>query len=221
MPKTTIDPPFTWRKQDWAYTNLRSWILSGALAPGQRIDQDALAADLSISRVPIRQALVRLHAQGLVEQQPNQRWIVADMSLADARDVYSGRCVLEELLTRTAADSIDAEDISELEQILTAQQKALDEGDLDKARTHDRSFHNRIYQVSGLPRTWQAQQQLRAMSDRYVAMFMADIERAKSSFQEHTGILDALRNNAAQEAGRLAAAHVRGGIDLLATLLTD
>lgn len=216
-----MDQPLIWRKQDWAYTNLRNWILAGELKPGQRIEQDALSADLGISRVPLRQALVRMLAEGLVEQQPHQRWVVAEMSLADARDVYTGRAALELVLTKTAATRIADGDLADLERILEAQREALEGNDLELARKHDRAFHDRIYQVSGMNRTWQAQQHLRTMSDRYVAMFLSNIHRARSSFQEHDQILTALRNGHAEEAGRLAEAHVRGGIDLLETLVTE
>lgn len=206
-------------KQDWAYLQIRHWILDGTLEPGQKLDQDTLAGELSISRIPLRQALSRLFAEGFVDHRPNQSWVVSMVSLDDARDVYAGREALEVLLTGKAAPLITPADIDEIEATLAEQQKALDNRDLDLAREHDRAFHNRIYEVSGLTRTLQAQQQLRAMSDRYIAMYMSDITRAISGLEEHRAILDALKNKDFQRAKEAVGAHVRGGIDVLEDVL--
>lgn len=221
MARVPSNASLLWRKQDWAYTNLRNWIVRGELRPDERIDQDSLAAELGVSRVPLRQALVRLSAEGLVEQQPHQHWSVCGVSLADARDVYAGRAALESLLTRVAATVITDVDIKELEDILVEQSAALQAGDLEIARARDRTFHNRICQCSGLARTWQAQKQLRAMSDRYIAIFMSDRNRAQTSMKEHYGILDALRRNDAESSASLAAAHVEGALGSLEKLLQD
>jgi DNA-binding GntR family transcriptional regulator len=206
-------------KQEWAYLQLRRWILDGTLEPGQKLEQDMLAAELSISRIPLRQALSRLFAEGFVDHRPNQSWVVSAVSLDDARDVYAGREALEVLLTEKAAPLITSVDIEEIEATLAEQQKALDERDLNLAREHDRAFHNRIYEVSGLTRTLQAQQQLRAMSDRYIAMYMSDITRAISGLKEHRAILDALKNRDFHRAKEAVGAHVRGGIDVLEDVL--
>ena len=206
-------------KQEWAYLQIRHWILDGTLEPGRKLDQDTLAGELSISRIPLRQALSRLFAEGFVDHRPNQSWVVSMVSLDDARDVYAGREALEVLLTAKAGPLMTPADIDEIEATLAEQEKALDRRDLDLAREHDRAFHNRIYEVSGLTRTLQAQQQLRAMSDRYIAMYMSDITRAISGLNEHRLILDALRNKDFQGAKEAVGAHVRGGIDVLEAVL--
>jgi DNA-binding GntR family transcriptional regulator len=207
-------------KQDWAYSQLREWILNGTLAPGQRLDQDTMANMLSISRIPLRQALSRLYAQGFVDHRPNQSWVVSPVSLADARDVYAGREALEVLLTDRAIPLITPAILDEVESTLELQVKALDNEDLELARQYDFQFHDRIHQVADMNRTLQAQQQLRAMSDRYIAMYMSDIDRALSGVADHRTILDALRAGDADAARAAVSAHVRGGIELLETLLT-
>jgi DNA-binding GntR family transcriptional regulator len=90
---------------------------------------------------------------------------------------------------------------------------------LEAARAQDRIFHNRIARASGFTRSWQAQQQLRAMSDRYIAIFMSDQHRAKTSMEEHFGILEALRRHDPETSASLATAHVHGGLGLLEELL--
>lgn len=220
MSESVLRVPPLWRKQDWAYSNVRDWILDAELTPGQSLDQDAIAARLNISRLPLRQALARLFSEGLVEHEPHQRWVVAPISLDNARDVYAGREALEVALTRRAAALADEQDYSRFEGILQAQAKALEDGDLRASRTHDRLFHEAIYGAANMPRTLGAHQQLRAISDRYIAMYMSDIERSRASLTEHYVIIEALRQREIERACELVAAHVRRGIELLEETLT-
>jgi DNA-binding GntR family transcriptional regulator len=210
-------PPLN--KQEWAYLQLRNWILDGTLEPGKKLDQDTLAGQLSISRIPLRQALSRLFAEGFIDHRPNQSWVVSRVSLDDARDVYAGREALEVLLSEKATPLLSDKDFQEIDAILVEQQKALDNRELDLARDHDRAFHNRIYEVAGLNRTLQAQQQLRAMSDRYIAMYMSDITRATSGLNEHRAILQALMSRDLTRVKDAVGQHVRGGIDVLEEIL--
>lgn len=207
-------------KQEWAYRQIRHWILTGVLEPGRKLEQDTLADELSISRIPLRQALSRLFAEGFVDHRPNQSWVVSAVSLEDARDVYAGREALEVLLAEKAGALITPADLEAIEATLDEQQKALDDRDLELAREHDRAFHNRIYEVAGLSRTLQAQQQLRAMSDRYIAMYMSDINRVISGVKEHREILDALKRKDIVRTKEAVALHVRGGIDVLVGILS-
>jgi DNA-binding FadR family transcriptional regulator len=78
-------------KSDWAYAQLRDWIQGGVLDPGQKLDQEWLAAELGISRIPLRHALVKLEADGLVESRPHQGAIVTPLSLEAAEDIYASR----------------------------------------------------------------------------------------------------------------------------------
>lgn len=221
MSQSDLRVPPLWRKQDWAYSNVREWILDGELAPGQSLDQDGIAARLNISRLPLRQALANLFAEGLVEHEPHQRWVVSRISLDNARDVYAGREALEIALTRRAAALAGEQEYSHCEGILRAQAKALEEGDLRSSRSHDRLFHEAIYGAANMPRTLGACQQLRAISDRYIAMYMSDVERSRASLREHHVILDALRQRDIERACDLVAAHVRGGIELLEKTLGE
>lgn len=207
-------------KQEWAYLQIRQWILTGTLKPGQKLDQDTLAGELSISRIPLRQALSRLFAEGFVDHRPNQSWVVSSVSLDDARDVYAGREALEVLLAEKAVPLLTPADLEAIEATLDEQQKALDERDLVLAREHDRAFHNRIYEVAGLARTLGAQQQLRAMSDRYIAMYMSDINRVISGVKEHREILDALKCGDVERVKTAVGQHVRGGIEVLVGVLS-
>src|SRR3546814_15298004 len=81
-------------KSQGVFETIRSWILIGRLEPGQRLDQEWLAAKLNVSRMPLRQALSRLEADGLVINRPHRSAIVAPLSVTMLEEIYAGRRAL-------------------------------------------------------------------------------------------------------------------------------
>jgi DNA-binding GntR family transcriptional regulator len=206
------------RKQDWAYQQLRERILTGALAPGEQLSQEALAGELGISRGPLRDALSRLAAENLVLDRPHQKTIVAEVSLSDARDIYNGRAALESMLAAAAAQAAADERgalAADLGLLLERQGVAASLGDTAQVRLLDRQFHDAIYWLARMPASMAALDQLRAKSDRYVALYLADSHRAQNSVDEHTGILAALTGGDAEQSAALTRVHVLGGLSLL------
>lgn len=215
-------PPLTWRKQDWAYERLRGWILSGHLAPLQRIDQEKLAQELGISRIPLRQALARLASEGLVVDRPHQRWVVARVSLPDARDVYGGREALEVMLAHHAASAVTPTDVAHIVELFEEQKWATQRGQTDRARELDRRFHNAIYAHARMPRSLEVLEQLRTLSDRYITMFLSDPDRASASLREHEAIVQALVAADAAAVRDATRTHIqRGLVELTGLLSTD
>ncbi|WP_067669715.1 GntR family transcriptional regulator [Nocardia miyunensis] len=215
MQSTSPVTPLSLRKQDWAYRYLRERILTGALAPGEQLSQERLATELGISRGPLRDALSRLVIENLVVDRPHQKWMVADVSAADARDVYNGRAALESMLGAAAAQSPGerrdgCDDL--LADLLDRQHTAASAGDLAELRALDRRFHDTIYGLADMPASMAALDQLRAKSDRYIALYLADSGRAHASLEEHGRILAALRDGDPEQSAALTRAHVLGGL---------
>ena len=82
-------------KVDAIYEQLRGRILSGRLKPGEKLDQSLLAAQMRVSRTPLRQALLRLASERLIETEPHRSAVVAPLSLVEIEDLYQSRRVLE------------------------------------------------------------------------------------------------------------------------------
>ncbi|WP_308124914.1 GntR family transcriptional regulator [Streptomyces sp. NEAU-YJ-81] len=210
--------PWNLRKQDWAYQKLREHILTGRLAPGEKLSQERLAGELGISRGPLRDALSRLATENLVVDRPHQKWTVAEVSLADARDIYNGRAALESMLAAAAAQAASGERDArnaELALLVEQQRVAASMGDMAQVRAMDRQFHDTIYALAAMPASMAALNQLRAKSDRYIALYLADSDRAHTSVDEHTHILDALLDGDPEQSATLTRAHVLGGLSLL------
>jgi DNA-binding GntR family transcriptional regulator len=202
-------------KADWAYQQLRRWIQSGALEPGERLDQEDLAMRLGISRVPLRQALVRLQAEGLVVGRPHAGATVAPLSLADAEDIYAARAALEPMLTGAAVARLSEGTVGDLEDLIGQQEKALQAGERQVFLALDRQFHDRLYQEAGYPTSLDLVQRLRDHSDRYVAAYQGDVQRSNATLMEHREIVRACASRDFDEAVRLMRAHVEHGIEYL------
>src|SRR5690349_17281314 len=124
-----------------AYIRLRKMILAGGLHPRDRLVESELASKLSVSRTPIREALQKLHAEGLVAEAPRKGYVVADFPPEFIIDNYAVREVLEGLAARLAATNASDLELMQLEVELDAIASASKSKDLAKLAEHNVTFH--------------------------------------------------------------------------------
>lgn len=195
-------------KTDMVAAMLRELIVSGQVVPGEPLRQRDLAARFDVSATPIREALRRLEAEGLVVGDTHRGATVAKPDTGVAADNYRIRAALEPLATEMATERIDADALAELEEINDVI-RALPEGD-PSYREHNSRFHFAIYQASGSPvlvslirMLWQSlpQQPAPARSHR-------------ESADQHAGILAAVRDRDGQRAGVLTREHIEAALPL-------
>lgn len=124
-----------------ALTRIRRAIVSNELPQGSALPEDQLAAQLGVSRVPIREALTQLENEGLVEADNRGRSRVRSFTADDFEDLYSMRCALEMLSARLAVQRITDADVHDLEAIIRQQESALD---LTELSVQDVDLHERI-----------------------------------------------------------------------------
>jgi DNA-binding GntR family transcriptional regulator len=176
-------------KVDVAYDQLRRWILSGRLKPGEKLDQTWLATHLRVSRTPLRQALLRLVAEKLIEAEPHRSAVVAPLSLIEMEDLYQSRRVLEAMLGEVAAANCSESLLEKMRQVLNLQDTALAADDSDRFTDLDREFHFLLYRSAGYARAYDITQALRDASERYVRFYMVHKGGAAESLGEHRRIL--------------------------------
>lgn len=177
-------------KVDIAYEQLRRWIITGRLKPGERLDQAWLARHLHISRTPLRQALMRLAAERLVEAEPHHSAIVAPLSLDEVEDLYQSRRALEAMLAEAGAARITPELLHEMGEALDRQDAAIRSGDPDRFTQSDREFHFLLYRAAGYSRAYEMTEALRDASERYVRVFAGYKGGAAESLAQHRAILE-------------------------------
>jgi DNA-binding GntR family transcriptional regulator len=140
---------------DKAYQTIRERIVRGTYPAASRLTEHQVAADAGVSRTPVREALRRLHAEGLLEFIPHQGAIVTDWTSEDREDVFELRALLESYGAGRAARRISQADIEELRQSAEDQYHetlSRSEGYLERVADLNSHFHLRIQQIAGSSR---------------------------------------------------------------------
>lgn len=193
----------------WVTETLRRAIVDGCFQPGERLDQDAIADELDVSRTPLRAAIAALESEGLLESRPYHGVFVAKVSLKDVREVFAVRGLLEAEVARQVASVIPDAVLDELEVMLQEGQKAYNQGDQGAPFEADRRFHEALRAFSQNSLLADVLQGLnnRVCLVRGFAQMRQGIHIDEFS-QEHRGILQALRKRDADLAAHLMQAHL-------------
>jgi DNA-binding GntR family transcriptional regulator len=179
---------------DYAVMQVRALLISGALAPGTRIDQGKLAATLGVSLVPIREALGRLQSAGLVQIVPHRGVFVSNVSAEELVDIYTVREILEEQAARLAVARLSQEDIEVLAGLANAMAAAVKARDHGRLLEHNRELHFTIYRAAGRPHMLQVIERLWDVSARYAHMQLRAVpERPNQAMFEVRRIVEACR----------------------------
>jgi DNA-binding GntR family transcriptional regulator len=198
---------------DLAANEIRRAILAGDLVPGERLKQEQLAADLQVSRIPVREALRVLEAEGLIETRPGRGSMVIEVTREDALQVLTVRSALESLAARLAAERGSAEAIVHLREAVAEGQEASASGDHAKAsRAHTR-FHLDLAKAGGNSHLHAELEFLPTKTEWIVSNLLK--ARSEYSWQEHEAILDAVAAGDADLAERLMRLHSEHVIESL------
>jgi DNA-binding GntR family transcriptional regulator len=204
---------------DRVHDSLRERILAGELEGGTRLHQEKLSEDLGVSRTPVREALTRLAAEGLVELLPNRGARVAAVTLADMQAAFEARLGLEPFAARLAAEKRPAGAIKAMAAAIAEQQRAR------TARTTYeaiRRFHLAIVEASGNTHLLRFAESL--WSGRiglHVYLRQVAPEMLAGDIEEHREIAGAIEAGDAARAERLTRAHIAVSLDRLLEAVGD
>ena len=183
-------------------TALRDAILSGELRPGERLLQEQLADQLRVSRIPLRDALRRLEAEGLVHIGPRRGAEVASLSRDDVVELYELRVSLEPDLMRRAVTALAAADIKRLVDMSEEMDRRVDKP--AEGRRARRVFYSELYSYAGRPRIHRLILGLRDDVQRYHVM--KNVER---SLHDHGELRECIRVKDAERAAQIHSHHLR------------
>lgn len=205
--------------QQFVLAEVRSAITSGELRPGMPIRQDALAARLDVSRVPLREALKTLEGEGLVEHKVHRGYFVTELSLTDLREVYRIRELLEEEAVRQAAARMDASLLTTLNEAQAEVERADAAGDVTAMAAANRRFHFALFEASGMPRLTRLISTLWDSTDAYRSLYYAGTPNRERVVHEHRAVIDALRDGDADSAVRWLDRHRAHAVTTLQDVL--
>lgn len=199
---------------------LRDYILSGAIEPDLPIRQDALAAELRVSKIPLREALARLEQDGLVVSQPNRGFFVRPMSSDEVEEIYSLRLKLEPPAAAHACLIASEADRD-------AARKAFAALDIDAASLApiegglNRAFHVALVKPGGQRVTTSIVARLHILADRYVRRYLEPGGRAPRA-EARRDVLDAWIKRKDARVRKLLSEHLEGTLeDLRAVLMAE
>ncbi len=196
---------------------LRQRILDGVYGSGASLRQEALARDLGVSRIPIREALKLLETQGFVTQIKYKGAVVSNLSTREVREIYLLRAELEPFLLRHAVPHLSDRDLAAAERVID---QARPVTDLDSWAELNWQFHRTLYLKADLPMTLQLLEHVLARADRYLRVQRSLSESARTASEEqHRDILVHLRRGAHEQAVQALRDHILWNAqDLTATI---
>lgn len=189
---------------------LRERILHGAYPEGEPLRQDAIADELGVSRIPVREALRQLEAEGLVTFNPHRGAVVSTLSLQEIEELFELRTLIELDLFRRAIPRIQPEDVTRAKEILDAYETALRNGDVAAWGEMNWQFHSTLFAPADRPFTLGVAQKLHQQCDRYLRMQLALTHGELRANEEHRAILSAVRKRDARRASDLLRNHILG-----------
>lgn len=209
-------PPSRRPATDTLYDSIRERILIGALPPGMELRQEILARQYGVSRVPMREALSRLQAEGLIVLRPRRGFAVAALDLAEIVEIFELRMVLEQHALETAARLRSEADVARAEAILL-RLEALDlsEAHIPAWLNLNREFHATLIASARRQRLIGIACTLRDTIEPYIRMEFDFGQSLDEVVHQHRALFEAFRDRAAERAGRISRDHCIGAMNRL------
>jgi DNA-binding GntR family transcriptional regulator len=168
--------------------SLREAIQSGALADGAELNQVAIAAHFGVSRVPVREAMRALQAEGLIDSQAHRRAVVRGLSLDRLLETYDMRALIEGHLVEVATERISVKLLNELRELESQMRTIEDHGEWLRANA---DFHRRLYEPADNQTAFELIDLLRNRAERYVRLWSggAGLHQPLEAGLEHAAVL--------------------------------
>ncbi len=188
------------KTSDTVYRDLRRQIISMELVPGTPIVEKEITARYGISRTPVREAVLRLAEERLVDVAPKSGTFVARIPLSVLREALVARRALEEVTVRAATEKASESQLMELRAVIQRQREMAEKGDEAAFHRADDAFHAGIAAAGRLPGIWDIIQQIRVQVERYRRLTLPQPGRMRLVVEEHSEVLDAISRRQADEA---------------------
>lgn len=190
------------------YAQILELINARVLAPGSRLDEQSLAAEMGVSRTPLREAIGRLAEKGVVEYRPYQGNFIRTFTTREVRDIYDVRRALEELAIRLTAARMTDEKLATIRAILDDIEAAMARGDVETVNAADRRFHDAITQFSENETLMAAIEDLSHQVQIIRMMANQNPDVVSRTAMQRADILAALEARDADEAANLIGRHI-------------
>ncbi len=203
---------------DLVVTALRNAILQGRYKTGQPLRQDRVAKDLGVSKIPLREALVELRAEGLVTLLPKRGAVVSELSAAQAKEIYTMRSALETAALEQAVPLLGNAEIIRARSVLEIMETGADKHQWGELNWE---FHATLYQAARMPMMLKTIHQLHNNVTRYLLLYLDRLSAWQRSREEHRALLNACRDKNTSQAVAILKTHLAKASDTLAAYLSN
>jgi GntR family transcriptional regulator, rspAB operon transcriptional repressor len=194
--------------RDQVHRNLKKQILELELEPGRQLSEKALIEMLQVSRTPIREALVRLAQEGLVETVPQKGSFISLIDMELVEESIFVRETLERAIVRQACELLSSEQIMQLDHLIRLQELAMEEKNYSRLFELDEDFHQKIIVGCGKIRTWKLLRELSAQYHRIRILRLAASYDWQIILAQHRAIVQALREKNPEAAEKVMQEHI-------------
>jgi GntR family transcriptional regulator, rspAB operon transcriptional repressor len=194
--------------RDQIYPLVRGLILSGVIRPGEVIDEKAIAAQLEVSRTPVREAVKRLSDEHLVDVVAQSGTKASRMDRRAIAESFLIRRALEMESAAQAAGHMSQEHADRLHDILARHERAVEKRQFGEAIARDDEFHRAITEISDLPRLWSTIEISKAQLDRCRHMMLPRAGQAEATLEQHREIIRGLNSRDPAKAAAAMKAHL-------------
>ena len=190
---------------------IREKILCGEIHAGQPLRQAALAAELNVSRIPVREALLQLEAEGLVSFEPHKGATATELNIEQVDELFELRAMLESELLRKSIPNLTEADILDAKVILAELDNTLGkENAANKWSELNSQYHNCLYSGAALPQTQDLVHTLNKNADRYIRMHLLWAGGISKVESEHNSLLSLCESGDVDGARALLTKHILG-----------
>lgn len=180
------------KNSELIYRDLKRDIVSLTLVPGAAVSEKDLMQRYGVSRTPVREAVLRLAEERLVEVVPKSGTFVSRIPVSALREALVARRALEAVTVRAAAEVASESQIMELRAIIQRQQEDADKGDEEAFHKSDEDFHAGLARAGNYRGIWEIIQQVKVHIDRYRLLTLPQPGRMKLIVQEHSAVVEAI-----------------------------
>ncbi len=193
----------------WVYVRIKAAILNLDFAPGSQLQVEDLSREMEVSRTPVREALLRLQKDGLVDVLPRVGFFVTKFAARDLEELYELREILESRAVYDAVQFMTEEEMNRFMEIYASTYKAVEKEDTNGFLESEIAFHNFLTEASHNIRLVAMVESMRDLTYRWRILSLNSKEDIRASLKEHKKIADAVQNRDAATASRLMGEHIQ------------
>ncbi|MGF1764309.1 GntR family transcriptional regulator [Aliivibrio kagoshimensis] len=188
---------------------IRTKILSGEFKAGQPLRQDAIAKELEVSRIPVREALMQLEVQGLVQFESHKGATVTELSPEKIDELFALRAILECYVLERAIVNMTDIDLANIETVKLNFEQAVESGtNIEEWSAYNYDFHKALYQPANLPESMDIVYSLNTKCDRYIRMQLLFTTGIKKAESEHHRLFELCQQRDVEGAKELLRKHI-------------